>query len=360
MSSLTDFTALKALNAVHHPFTQSGLVDLKVVKDLKLEDTKAQLTLELFLPNSPVAKQLASAVESALKEVGATHVEVEQAFRQRSTQPALGGGPLSEAKNIVAVASGKGGVGKSTVASNLAAALADAGCSVGLMDADVYGPSVPALLGIDRSSLKVLGKQIQPVEKYGLRVMSMGLLMKPGDSVIWRGPMLHGMMNQFCKDVNWGPLDYMVIDLPPGTGDVSLSLSQLIPIGGSVVVSTPQDVALGVATKALNMFEKLNVPVLGLVENMSYYSCPHCGERDDLFGHGGAKGAAQQRGLPFLGEIPLNGAVRQAGDQGKPVVLAHPESKPAEVFRELAARTAALMGVASEQGYEAILSPARV
>ncbi|MCA9796174.1 MAG: Mrp/NBP35 family ATP-binding protein, partial [Candidatus Eremiobacteraeota bacterium] len=199
-----------------------------------------------------------------------------------------------------------------------------------------------------------------PVEKFGLEMMSMGLLMKPGDSVIWRGPMLHGMMNQFCRDVAWSELDYLVIDLPPGTGDVSLSLSQLIPIGGAVIVSTPQDLALGVATKAVNMFEKLNVPVIGLIENMSFYCCPNCNHRDDLFGHGGAQKAAHERGLPFLGEVPLNGLIRQAGDAGEPVVLAHPDSAPARALAEVARRAAALLAAASELGHEAILSPARV
>ncbi len=259
---------------------------------------------------------------------------------QIATPRGLSSSLLANAKNIIAVASGKGGVGKSTIACNIGAALAQLGCSVGVMDADVYGPSQPHLLGQADHVLKIKDKQIQPAVAHGMKMMSMGFLMKPGQAVIWRGPMLHGMMNQFCKDVEWGELDFMIIDLPPGTGDISLSLSQIVDITASVIVTTPQDLALDVATKAVEMFHKLSVPILGLVENMSFYCCPQCGHRDDIFDHGGALKASERLSLPVLGEIPLNSALRQAGDAGVPAVLYAPDSAPAKALFNLASTIA--------------------
>lgn len=346
----------QALANVKHPEVGKDVVGLGMIADLQEDAGAVSLTLMLLTPASPVKEALLSTVRETIGNVeGVLSVAIEVGANQRSTQPALGGGPLDNVKNILAVASGKGGVGKSTVACNLAAALARDGAAVGLLDADIYGPSIPALLGIDRGELRIRDKKIVPVEKFSLKVMSMGLLMKPGESVIWRGPMLHGMMRQFCTDVLWGDLDFLVVDLPPGTGDVSLSLSQLVPIGGSVVISTPQEVALSVATKAANMFEKLNVPVIGMVENMSYYACPHCGERDDLFGHGGARLAAADLNLPFLGEIPLNSAVRKAGDKGVPLVVDEPESAPAQALIQVARLAAGRLAVVAELGYEALM-----
>ena len=214
--------------------------------------------------------------------------------------------------------------------------MAKMGCTVGVMDSDVYGPSQPHLLGLGEHTLMIKDKRIMPAEAHGVKMMSMGFLMKPGQAVIWRGPMLHGMMNQFCKDVEWGELDFMIIDMPPGTGDIALSLSQIVDITGSLIVSTPQDLALDVATKAVEMFNKLEVPILGMAENMSYYCCPECGHRDDIFNHGGAQEAAKRLGLEVLGEIPLNSALRKAGDAGVPAVLHAPESAPAKALMELA------------------------
>lgn len=223
-------------------------------------------------------------------------------------------------KNTVAVASGKGGVGKSTVAANLAIALSRNGAQVGLMDTDVYGPSVPMLMGGHTSPQVVEGK-IEPPVEYGVKIISMAYFLPKDEAVIWRGPMLHKTIQQFLGEVRWGALDYLIMDMPPGTGDIQLSLSQTIPLTGAVIVSTPQDLALTVASKAIAMFQKLNVPILGLVENMSYYLCPKCGHREEIFGHGGARAAAEKLGFPFLGEIPLDINVRMQSDSGKPVAL---------------------------------------
>ena len=343
------------LSQVRHPEFDKPITELRMVSEVAQTASSLTLQLDLLTHASPVRDALVAEVQQKLQEgLPGVTVMVQPVVNQTSTQPALGGGILSNVRNIVAVASGKGGVGKSTVASNFAASLALDGARVGLLDADIYGPSIPALLGVDQASLRVIDKRIQPVEKFGLKIMSMGFLMKPGESVIWRGPMLHGMVQQFCKDVDWGELDFLVIDLPPGTGDVSLSLSQLVPIGGAVLVSTPQQVALGVATKAVNMFRKLNVPLIGLVENMSFYACPHCGQHDDLFGHGGARESAKTLELPFLGEIPLNSAVRLAGDAGEPVVVSDPESAPAKAFRETTRRMAGRLCVTAVAGLDEV------
>jgi len=245
---------------------------------------------------------------------------------------------IPEVKHTVAVASGKGGVGKSTVAANLAIALSRSGAQVGLMDTDVYGPSVPILMGGSSVPHVVEGKLEPPVE-YGVKIISMAYFLPKDEAVIWRGPMLHKTIQQFLGEVRWGALDYLIMDLPPGTGDIQLSLSQTIPLSGAVIVSTPQDLALTVASKAIAMFEKLNVPILGLVENMSYYLCPKCGHREEIFGHGGARAAAKNLGFPFLGEIPLDVNVRVQSDSGKPVAL-DGETPYGKAFQEIAAALA--------------------
>jgi ATP-binding protein involved in chromosome partitioning len=240
-------------------------------------------------------------------------------------------------KNIIAVASGKGGVGKSTTAANLAIALKDQGLKVGVLDADIYGPSMPRLLGVHGQPQQLAGNKLDPMRAYGLKVMSMGFLVDEETPMIWRGPMVMSALSQMLKDVAWGDLDVLVVDMPPGTGDAQLTMAQQVPLAGAVIVSTPQDLALIDARKGLNMFKKVNVPVLGLVENMSTFLCPHCGKPSDIFGHGGAKQEAQKLGVPFLGEIPLTMAVRETSDEGKPVVATDPESPVAQAYRELAA-----------------------
>ncbi len=256
-------------------------------------------------------------------------------------------GGVPGVKNIIAVASGKGGVGKSTTAVNLALGLKDQGLEVGVLDADIYGPSMPRLLGIQGQPQQLAGNKLDPMRAYGLKVMSMGFLVEEDTPMIWRGPMVMSALSQMLKDVAWGELDVLVVDMPPGTGDAQLTMAQQVPLAGAVIVSTPQDLALIDARKGLNMFTKVNVPVLGIVENMSTFICPHCGGRSDIFGNGGAKDEAGKLGVPFLGAVPLTMAVRETSDAGKPVVATDPESAPANTYREIAARAWAALEHAS-------------
>jgi ATP-binding protein involved in chromosome partitioning len=249
--------------------------------------------------------------------------------------------PLEKIQNTIAVASGKGGVGKSTVSVNLAVALAQTGSKVGLMDADVYGPNVPMMLGATEPP-KVVDKRIHPVEHHGIKMISMGFFLKEDEPVVWRGPMIHGAIRQFLTDVEWGDLDYLLIDLPPGTGDVQLTLSQTIPLTGAVIVTTPQSVSTADAQKALRMFEKVRVPILGLIENMSYFICPSTGDRFDIFGKGGGEKMADHFGYELLGQIPIHMSVREGGDAGLPVTLGEPDSDPAQFFLRTADRLKAI------------------
>ncbi|MCC7479317.1 Mrp/NBP35 family ATP-binding protein [bacterium] len=268
-----------------------------------------------------------------------------QAAEMRSARFDAAHGPatapqLENVRHVIAVGSGKGGVGKSTVAVNLALALLQNGFKVGLLDADVYGPSVPLMLGINEQPYVNDNEKLVPPELYGMKVMSIGLLLAPDQAVIWRGPMIHGVMKQFLGDVDWGNLDYLIIDLPPGTGDAPLSISQALPLTSAIVVTTPQEVASSVAQKSIAMFQRMGIQVLGLIENMSYFICPSCEEQHDIFGRGGAQRIAEAHGLPVLGEIPLDTRMRQGGDTGHPVLLQHPRSELAEAFRVIAARLA--------------------
>jgi ATP-binding protein involved in chromosome partitioning len=251
---------------------------------------------------------------------------------------------LPGVKNTIAVASGKGGVGKSTVAVNLAVALALDGAAVGLVDLDMYGPSIPLMMGI-QGRPKMSGQRLLPMENWGVKVMSIGFLVDPMQAVVWRGPMVSGAVKQFMSDVDWGELDYLVMDLPPGTGDIQLTLVQTIPLTGAVVVTTPQDISLADALKAWKMFDKVNVPVLGVVENMSYYICSHCGEREDIFDNGGGRRTAQQLGVPFLGEIPLYTNIRVSGDTGKPVAADEHFPAQAGIIRSIARNVAAQVSI---------------
>ena len=246
-------------------------------------------------------------------------------------------GGVPGVKHIIAVASGKGGVGKSTTAVNFALALKDQGLKVGVLDADIYGPSMPRLLGVHGQPQQLAGNKLDPMRAYGLKVMSMGFLVDEETPMIWRGPMVMSALSQMLKDVAWGELDVLVVDMPPGTGDAQLTMAQQVPLAGAVIVSTPQDLALIDARKGLNMFKKVNVPVLGIVENMSTFLCPHCGKASDIFGHGGARKEADRLGVPFLGEVPLTMAVRETSDEGKPVVATDPDSSVAQAYRDIAA-----------------------
>ncbi|MGQ3675009.1 Mrp/NBP35 family ATP-binding protein [Xanthobacter sp. TB0139] len=263
-----------------------------------------------------------------------------------SAAPARGagaGGPAQRTisvpgvKSIIAVASGKGGVGKSTTSINLALGLRDQGLKVGLLDADIYGPSVPRLTGLSQKPEMGEGKTLLPLDAFGLKVMSIGFLVEEDQAMIWRGPMVMSALTQMLRDVNWGPLDVLVVDMPPGTGDAQLTMAQQVKLAGAVIVSTPQDLALIDARRGIAMFEKVNVPLLGVVENMAYFVCPHCGERSDIFGHGGARAEAEKVGVPFLGEIPLHMSIRELSDAGRPVVEAEPQSPQAEAYRRVAA-----------------------
>ena len=258
---------------------------------------------------------------------------------QASERPPLPTGEnalLPDVGAIIAVASGKGGVGKSTTAVNLALALAAGGRKVGLFDADIYGPSIPIMMGIAGRPTSPDGEVLIPMENYGVKTMSMGFLVADDTPMIWRGPMVMGALEQMMRDVLWGPLDVMVVDMPPGTGDAQLTMAQRVPLAGAVIVSTPQDLALLDARKGLNMFRKVDVPVLGLIENMSYFVCPHCGERSDIFAHGGARRAADEMGVDFLGDIPLDMAIREGSDGGRPIVVAEPEGAHAKAYRAIA------------------------
>lgn len=265
--------------------------------------------------------------------------------QQQSTKEKL----IPGVKHIIAVASGKGGVGKSTVSANLALALQKTGAKVGLMDADVYGPSIPTILGVSEKPKALAENRMAPVEKYGLKVISMGFFMPANEAVIWRGPMLHKMVQDFLGIVDWGELDYLLIDLPPGTGDIQLSLCQTIPLTGAVIVSTPQDVAWNVAQKAIVMFDKLNAPVLGIIENMSHYVCGHCGEKDEIFGTGGAKRAADTLEIPFLGAIPLVTALRKTADEGNPIVRSNSDSPVSQEFIRIAKNLATEISVQGQK-----------
>ncbi len=264
-------------------------------------------------------------------------------------------GPASRAipgiKNIIAVGAGKGGVGKTTVSVNLAVALARSGSRVGIIDADVYGPNVPMMLGIS-SQLESDGKKIVPAEKYGIRVVSMGFLTDEKAPIIWRGPMLHGVVRQFFQDVRWGELDYLVVDMPPGTGDVALSLSQTVPVSGAVVVTTPQNVSLADSRRAVAMYDKLNIPTLGVIENMSYYVCPGCAQESDLFGKGGGAQVAEELSIPFLGQIPLYRPIRVGGDTGAPIVSVESDSPGGQAFLQAAERAVEQLSIASKKQNE--------
>lgn len=344
---VTEQAVLAALARIQDPDLHRDIVSLGFIKNVRIGEGTVSFTIELTTPACPVRKQMEEAARAAVAAVpGVEQVEVTMTSRV-STSGEQRSAYLPGVRNTIAVASGKGGVGKSTVAANLAVALQRAGARVGLMDADVYGPCIPRLMGVS-AVLETTGNgRVIPPERHGIRIMSMGFLLPRREAVIWRGPMLHKMIQEFLGRVEWGDLDYLMIDLPPGTGDVQLSLCQTIPLTGAVIVSTPQDVALEVASKAILMFEKLKVPILGLVENMSYYSCSHCGQRDDIFGHGGAREASAKAGLPFLGEIPLAAGIRARSDEGWPVALESTDLPISRAFHAVAGQLAARVSIAN-------------
>ena len=340
----TQDEVLAALSRVNDPDLNRDIVSLGFIKDLVIEEGKVSFTMELTTPACPMKDIMRGQADAAVRALpGVKDVVINMTARVRHGVDRV---ELPGVANIIAIASGKGGVGKSTVSANLAAALAADGAKVGLMDVDVYGPTIPLLMGAGEPPVGD-DNGVDPVTRHGVKIISMGYFMGDDDAVIWRGPMLHRVVSQFLTEVRWGELDYLLVDLPPGTGDVQLSLCQLTKISGAVVVSTPQDAALQVAKRAIVMFEKLQTPVIGIIENMSGFACPDCGHRSTPFGSGGAKEAAKTAGLPFLGGIPLAPEVCEASDAGTPVVVGKPKSPAAEAFRTIARAMAAELSVLS-------------
>jgi ATP-binding protein involved in chromosome partitioning len=337
----TQQQVLEALKTVKFPGLSRDIVSFGFVHDLNVEGGEVSFTIHFQTENPNAAQQVARDAEAAARRVdGVTGVRVKLDVAPRQGAPLASAGQeqvLPGVKYKIAVASGKGGVGKSTVSTNLALALRDLGYSVGMLDADIYGPSQQMMLGIaGHPQIDEQDEKIMPMENHGVKTMSLGLITDPDTPVIWRGPMVMKALDQFLTDVKWGELDFMIIDLPPGTGDAQLTMTQKVPLTGAVVVTTPQDVALIDARKGLAMFRKVNVPVLGIVENMSYFICRHCGEREEIFGHGGGHKTADMLGVPFLGEVPLDPKVVVGGDSGEPIVVLDPNSVAAQSFREIA------------------------
>ncbi|MEO6940297.1 MAG: iron-sulfur cluster carrier protein ApbC [Candidatus Kapaibacterium sp.] len=344
-STLTEQDVLGAMRTVIDPDLHRDVVSLGMVKDIKISGSKASFTFELTTPSCPLKGQLEAEAKAAVEKVaGVGNVSINMTARVAAHVDNVKESALPGVKNTIAVASGKGGVGKSTVAANLAVALAQDGAKVGLLDADIYGPSIPLMFGLQGEkpgATQVNGKtKMIPLEAHGVKVMSIGFLVDPDTAVVWRGPMASGALKQFMSDVEWGDLDYLIFDMPPGTGDIQLTLVQTIPLTGAVIVTTPQDVALADARKGVRMFEKVHVPVLGVVENMSYFICSTCGTREEIFAHGGGKTAAAQFGVPFLGELPIQTSLRIGGDKGTPIVSSEPKSPAALAFHQIASALA--------------------
>jgi ATP-binding protein involved in chromosome partitioning len=327
---------LGSLKKVVDPELRKDIVSMGMIKDLSINDGKVAFTLELTTPACPFNSEIEGDVRAAMASLGVKDLNMRVTARVMEGRSLSLDELLPGVKNIVAVASGKGGVGKTTVSVNLALALASTGAKVGLLDADIYGPSVPLMLGL-KASPEVINNKIQPPEVEGVKVISMGFFYEQSQQAgIYRGPIVSGIVKQFLTDVSWGELDYLIIDLPPGTGDAPLTIAQTIPITGILIVTTPQDVAMNVAVKAVGMFNKLNVPIVGVVENMSYLQCPHCNQEIYLFGKGGGKKISEDFSIPFIGEIPLHPAIREGSDIGKPAVLLSPDSMQAQAFTKAA------------------------
>jgi len=345
---IDDAAILEALKVVRDPDLNRDIVSLGFIRGLRIDGDRVAFTIELTTPACPVKDQMRDQARAAVLRVpGVSSVDVQMSARVRE---AVGGEgprqPLPGVKNIIAVGAGKGGVGKTTVAVNLALALAQCGSKVGIVDGDVYGPNVPIMLGIN-TQLTTDGQKIVPAVRYGLQVISMGFLTSEDAPIIWRGPMLHGALQQFFREVRWAELDYLIIDMPPGTGDIALSLSQTVPVAGAIVVTTPQKVSLADTRRAIAMYKKLNIATLGLIENMSYFVCPACQHESDIFGHGGGEQMAADLHVPFLGRVPIYQPIREGGDSGVPLVISEPESPAARAFVTAAEKTAAQVSIAS-------------
>jgi ATP-binding protein involved in chromosome partitioning len=344
----SETAVLEALKAVRDPDLNRDIVSLKFVKNLRVEGDRVAFTIELTTPACPVKDQMRDLARAVVLQVpGVAAVDIEMTAQVRSAVSAdLNKAPVEGVKNIIAVGAGKGGVGKTTVAVNLAIALSQCGGRVAMIDGDVYGPNVPIMLGI-HTELATDGDKIVPAEQYGIQLVSMAFLTGDDSPVIWRGPMLHGVIQQFFRQVRWQNIDYLVVDMPPGTGDVALSLAQSVPVSGSVVVTTPQTVSIADTRRAVKMYQKLNVPPLGLVENMSHFVCPTCRTESDIFGKGGGEALAEELSVPFLGRVPIYEPIRVGGDTGVPITIGEPASPAAQAFRAAAERLAARLSIAA-------------
>jgi ATP-binding protein involved in chromosome partitioning len=341
-----------ALRAVKDPDFNRDIVDLGFVRDLTIDGRDVSFTIELTTPACPVKDHFKKEAEEVVREAVP---QVEKVSVNMTAKVRHGPGGVigdveigGDVKNIIAVASAKGGVGKSTIAVNLGAALAQSGAKVGLCDADIYGPSAPLLLGIRKGPVMGRRNRVIPVDSHGMKVMSIGLLTQPDQAVVWRGPMASGALKQFISDTDWGELDYLVFDMPPGTGDLPLTLVQTVPVTGVVMVTTPQDIALADVRRGVRMFEKVEVPALGIVENMSYYACPECGHREEIFDHGGGRRMAEELDLPLIAEIPMEIGVRRSGDEGTPLVLDAPDSPAGRALMEMSREVARQVSMRNE------------
>ena len=360
MAEITESAVRKVLDTVIDPVTGRSVAALGMVSGVVTRAGHVAVTLEVDPARGTALEPLRQACEQAIRAMPGVLSATAVMTAERAAPPpppaagghhghshgapaakTTGGGgriDVPGVKHIIAVASGKGGVGKSTTAVNLALGLAANGLATGLLDADIYGPSMPRMLGVTEKPESADGKMLKPIEKYGLKTMSIGYIVNEDTPMIWRGPMVSSALEQMLRDVQWGDLDVLVVDMPPGTGDAQLTLAQRVALAGAVIVSTPQDIALVDARKGLNMFRKVAVPVLGIVENMSYFLCPHCGERSEIFGHGGAREEADKLGVPFLGEIPLHLDIRTTSDSGHPIVVSKPDSAHAQAYKNIAGR----------------------
>jgi ATP-binding protein involved in chromosome partitioning len=342
---ITEAAIMEALSGVQEPELGKDIVTLDMVKELTLDGSRASFMIELTTPACPLKDVIERDIRGALDAISVEVAELRWGSKVRRAAAPTQEKLLPGIRNIVAVASGKGGVGKSTVSVNLAVALAQSGARVGLLDADITGPNLPQMLGAAGTPKSSPGGKIEPIERHGVKLISIQFFVPEGQPIVWRGPLIGGAIQQFLRDVEWGELDYLVVDLPPGTSDAQLTLAQAVPIAGTVLVTTPQDVALSDVTKALAMFRRMNVPILGIVENMSSFACPHCGELTEIFGRGGAERLAKEEGLDLLGRIPLELAVRQGGDAGIPAVAQREVGPAAAALKELAGQVASRLAV---------------
>lgn len=346
MLNVTQEQVLEALKQIEDPDLHKDIVSLGFVRDVRICEANVSIEIRLTTPACPVKEKMQQEAQELIRKIpGVSEVNVKMTAEVQQHR-GLDATQLKKIKNILAVGSGKGGVGKSTVSVNLACSLSLDGAKVGLLDADIYGPSIPIMMGI-AGETTIRENLIQPKLAHGVKFISMGFFAQGDQPLIWRGPMAHRALEQCLMDVEWGELDYLVVDLPPGTGDVHLTLVQTVPVTGAVIVSTPQDVGLMISMKTLRMLEQTNVKVLGIVENMSYHLCSKCGERSEIFGHGGARNASEKLEIPFLGEIPIDTDIRLKADEGTPIVIAEPETASAKIYREIARKVAAQASIAN-------------